>query len=544
METTRQCESSRYFAALYMRLSRDDEGAAESASITTQRKMLRAYARENHFTVYGEYIDDGISGTTFDRPNFKRMIQDIEDKKVNLVLTKDLSRLGRDYIQAGQYTEIYFPSKKVRYIAINDGYDSESPCTDIAPFKNVINEMYARDTSRKIRSALAAHMREGAFVGAFAPYGYRRDPADKHHLVVDEAPARIVKEIFRCAAAGMLPVQIARMLNARGELTPAMYRCQQNPSLNPDDYSRKKEWTSATITKMLRNVVYLGHMAQGKTSKVSFKSDVVVRNPRDDWFMVANTHEAVVAEEVFDLACRRSRQRTCKKQGQFRNLFSGIAKCAGCGRNMSTAGTRKKGAVYNLTCGGYKLYGSGECSNHFIDYATLVHIVLSSIQEVIRLTQQEEEQILAAVQKKTERQLAAPNRQKEADRLQKRGRELDSLIEKLYEDNVQGLLSTDRMKKLLGKYEAESRNIDARLAELAREHQPEQPENYSAKLKRLLDSYTHPAELTPELLYRLVDHIEIGQGSYHKTEAGKYRQQTVKIYFRFRGSPYTRTYTA
>ena len=308
---TAQPENARYSAALYMRLSKDDEGAGESASITAQRKMLRAFAKKNHFPVYDEYVEDGISGTTFERPDFKRMLQDIEEKKINMVITKDLSRLGRDYILAGKYTEIYFPSKKVRYIAINDGYDSDSPYTDIVPFKNVINEMYARDTSKKIRSAFITLMQEGAFVGAFAPYGYKRDPQDKHRLIVDEGSAKIVQEIFRCAANGMLPVQIARLLNDRNIPTPIQYRRLMNPTMNAEDFTKRRGWTSSTITKMLQNIVYLGHMAQGKTTKVSFKSNISVSNPMEDWYIVENTHDPLVSKEIFDMASRRSKQRTC-----------------------------------------------------------------------------------------------------------------------------------------------------------------------------------------------------------------------------------------
>lgn len=198
-----------YRAALYMRLSKDDDGAAESASITTQRQMLRSYAAEHGYAVYDEYSDDGYSGVSFERPEFRRMIADIEAKRVNLVIVKDLSRLGRDYITAGQYTEIYFPSKGVRCIAVNDGYDSEGPYTDIAPFKNVINEMYARDISKKIRSAFAAKMREGAYVAAFAPYGYQKDAADKNRLVTDARSGEIVKRIFTMAAGGAKPADIA-----------------------------------------------------------------------------------------------------------------------------------------------------------------------------------------------------------------------------------------------------------------------------------------------------------------------------------------------
>ncbi|MDD3693232.1 MAG: recombinase family protein [Oscillospiraceae bacterium] len=540
---TAQPENARYSAALYMRLSKDDEGAGESASITAQRKMLRAFAKKNHFPVYDEYVDDGISGTTFERPDFKRMLQDIEEKKINMVITKDLSRLGRDYILAGKYTEIYFPSKKVRYIAINDGYDSDSPYTDIVPFKNVINEMYARDTSKKIRSAFITLMQEGAFVGAFAPYGYKRDPQDKHRLIVDEGSAKIVQEIFRCAANGMLPVQIARLLNDRNIPTPIQYRRLMNPTMNAEDFTKRRGWTSSTITKMLQNIVYLGHMAQGKTTKVSFKSNISVSNPMEDWYIVENTHDPLVSKEIFDMASRRSKQRTCEKKGQFNNLFSGIAKCADCGRNMSTVGTRKKGATANLTCGKYKLYGAGECSNHFIDYDTLYEIVLSSIRELVQLSEQDKTEILHQVQKRVQNNSAQAQKEKEIAALKKRSCELDALIEKLYEDYVQGLLNIERMEKMLNKYEAQSKAIAEQLNALQKDNVQGEKENSLRKLKKLLDKIINPTVLSSELIYRLIDHIEIGQGTYQKTNSQKIKKQSIKIFFRFSGTPVTGTYT-
>ncbi len=526
---------STYKAALYMRLSRDDDSAAESASITTQRKMLKSYAADNGYLVFDEYVDDGWSGTNFDRPDFKRMIADIEAKKVNLVLTKDLSRLGRDYITAGQYTEIYFPSKGVRYIAINDGYDSDSPYTDIAPFKNVINEMYARDTSKKIRSAFTTKMRDGAYIAAFAPYGYQKDPEDKNRLVVDVQSGEIVKQIFRMAANGSLPIEIARTLNAKGVPSPAVYRCITHEGLDVSVYSKRQEWTSATIAKMLRNVVYLGHIAQGKTTKVSFKSHLTVTNPRDEWIVAENTHEALVDKETFDLVRRRTTSRTYEKKGEFYNLFSGIAKCADCGRNMSATGTRKKGSPANLTCGGYKLYGGGECSNHFIDYNVLYEIVLTSLKEQLSISQEERSSILDSAQK---RQLSVVKQQdntKERADIKKRLRELESMIGKLYEDNATGRLADARMNKLLPKYEQEAETLENRMAAMeAEKAAPAQSEQASLeKLDRLLRQLTDVTELTPKLLFKLIDHIEVGQGHYEKGEHGRVKRQTVKIFYRF-----------
>lgn len=526
---------STYKAALYMRLSKDDDGTSESASIMTQRKMLRSYAADKGFQVFDEYVDDGWSGTNFDRPDFKRMIADIEAGKVNLVMTKDLSRLGRDYITAGQYTEIYFPSKGVRYIAINDGYDSDSPYTDIAPFKNVINEMYARDTSKKIRSAFTTKMRDGAYIAAFAPYGYQKDPADKNHLVVDTQSGEIVKQIFRLAANGALPIEIARTLNAQGTPSPAVYRCMTHEGLDVNQYSQRQEWTSATITKMLRNVVYLGHIAQGKTTKVSFKSHLTVTNPRDEWIVVENTHEALVDEETFDLVRRRTTARTCEKKGAFYNLFSGIAKCADCGKNMSATGTRKKGSPASLTCGGYKLYGADECSNHFIDYNVLYEIVLTSLKEQLCISRGERAAILDNAQKHPLFIVKQQDHRKELGSIKKRLRELEKIIGKLYEDNAAGRLNNARMNKLLPKYEQEAEALENRMDAIEVEKAASVPLEQTSreKLDKLLCQFTDVTELTPKLLFKLIDHIEIGQGHYEKGAHGRVKHQTVKIFYRF-----------
>ncbi|MBQ2774439.1 MAG: recombinase family protein [Clostridia bacterium] len=510
----------KYTAALYMRLSKDD-GVGESSSISAQRAMLKKFAAENGYTVFDEYVDDGVSGTTFDRPAFKRMVRDIEDKKVNMVITKDLSRLGRDYITTGQYTEIYFPSKNVRYIALNDGYDSDSPYCDIAPFKNVINEMYARDTSKKIRSALEVRMRAGEFVGAFAPYGYMRDPCDKHRLIVDEDSARIVRYIFSKAAAGVLPVDIARELNVKCISTPLQYRHTRQIYSST---STAGGWTSQTITKMLRNVVYIGHMAQGKTAKVSFKSDVCMKRPRDEWLVVENTHEPIVSKETFNMASRRSSQHTCQKTGQFNNLFSGIAKCSDCGKNMSTVVSNKKGATANLACGGYKLYGRAACTNHFIDYDTLYSIVLSAVRELTANIN--EQDILEKVlhRKNTSQDTV---KQKSKD-LQKRKNELDILIEKLYEDYASGLISDEQKNRLLEKYSVETERIDTQMATIA-ESVDEQP---NGKIRSCISDLIKTDKLNQDLLFRLIERIEVGQGEYFKIPNGRVKRQTVKIFFR------------
>jgi site-specific DNA recombinase len=513
-----------------MRLSKEDENSNESSSIGTQRKMLRSFAAENGFYVFNEYVDDGYSGTNFERPAFRRLIEDIKKGNVNLVITKDLSRLGRDYITTGQYTEKFFPEQGVRYIAINDGYDSISPYNDIAPFKNVINEMYARDTSKKIRSAFQTKMREGAYIGNFAPYGYEKDPGNKNHLVIDYEAAQTVKEIFAYAEQGLRPKEIAERLNIRGVLTPAMYRCKKRPYLCIDHYSHRKEWTSSTISKMLHNIVYLGHTAQGKTTKVSFKSRVTLSKPAEDWIIIKNTHEPIVSQSTFDVVSKRAVSRRNTPKTCFSNVFSGIAKCADCGRNMSTTGTRKKGAIANFVCSGYKLYGSSACTNHFIDYENLYQLVLAEIQERLKLSEQDKSQILDELEKETVNVDQALTTQQQQS-LAKRIRALDVIIQKLYEDNASGIITDERYKKLLRAYEREQQEASERLESLIQS--TEQEKTSVSNFSDLLAAVINVTELTPGLLHRFIDHIEISQGNYIKTPQGKIKTQTVKIFYKF-----------
>ena len=295
-------------AGLYMRLSKDDGDSGESSSITNQRKLLTAYAASHGFPVFGEYADDGYSGTNFDRPAFRRLLSDVEAKKINLILVKDLSRLGRDYIATGQYTEIYFPSRQVRFIAVNDGFDSAETDSDLIPFKNVVNEMYARDTSRKIRSAFLVRMQEGSYVGSLAPYGYRKDPEDKHHLLPDPHTGPVVTEIFRLAASGQRPSSIASLLNGRKLPSPSALRGKKTKDA--------PLWSARTLIKLLRNPVYLGHMAQGRSRKLSFRSAVTVPTPRENWILVRNTHIPLTDPRTFSAAgaaldSRRSRPSPC-----------------------------------------------------------------------------------------------------------------------------------------------------------------------------------------------------------------------------------------
>ena len=534
---------SEYNAALYIRLSKDDS-LTENSSIISQQKMLRDYALENGYSMYREYIDDGFSGTNFNRPGFKKMIEDINANKVNMVITKDLSRLGRDYITAGQYTEIFFPAKGVRFIAINDGYDSTSTYTDLIPFKNILNELYARDISKKIRSAFTAHMRNGSCIAAFAPYGYQKDPMDKHHLIIDRQPARIIQDIFHMALSGNSPIEIAHSLSARHIAPPSEYRYSHNIMLDASNHVPDIKWSPSTIVKILHNIVYCGHMAQGKTAKVSIKSPLTINKAQNDWIIVYGTHEPIIDEETFHTVQGIISSRAHKKNKNFFNIFSGIAKCADCGHNMSSTGTRKKGSAATLTCGKYKLHGKEACSNHFINYNVLYDIVCSSLKEQLSINDADKENIIANVAKRHNSHEQAADSAFQLKRYRKRLHEIECIIRNMYDDNACGKLNADTMKNLLIHYEKEANSLKAKIddIELSMRSNSTLKQTTEDSLAKLLYNILNVTELTPAILFRFIDRIEISQGHYEKTPDGTIKQQSIKIFYKFQTQPCSQLY--
>lgn len=530
-----------YKAALYLRLSKDDEGAQESQSIKTQRDMLREYANHQGLIIIDEYVDDGYSGTTFDRPAFRRMVGDIEAGRVNCVMTKDFSRLGRNSARGLDYIDEYFPAHGVRYISVTDGYDSLHPNGGIslaAPMMMFVNEMYARDISNKIKSAFQIKMEKGECIASFAPYGYQKDieHGQKNKLVVDWQVAHIVQEIFTMAAEGHAPGQIAGYLNETGVATPAVYRSSARPYLSAGDASSRREWTSQMVCKMLRNEVYLGRTVQGKTKKISFKSKGSKPVPQEAWIRVDGTHEPLVSQALYDAARKRCVARRSPPAKGFENVFSGIAICADCGRNMTTAPSRKKGATYNLCCGGYKARGAKECGNHFIDYDLLYAAVRKELRKWLSLSEAETE-ALAKELEQAERQKNQGNEMafRSISKLEGRKQEIGGLLKKLYEDHAFGRISLFTYETLTREYEGELRSLERSLCERRRRLEPDAPTGDAYKeYFRQLHEISEPKELTKPLLNRFIDRIEVEQGYYEKNADGKrVKKQKIKIYYRF-----------
>lgn len=493
--------------AFYLRLSKDDDNLKESSSISNQRKLLQEYAQKAGFNIVAEFCDDGVSGTTFERPGFKQLIQAIEDGLINLVLVKDLSRLGRDYIQTGQYTEVYFPSKNVRFIAVNDDVDSDQPFNDLAPFRNVVNEMVARDTSRKIRSSFQTKMKEGAFIGNFAPYGYQKDSLNKNHLIPDPDVSAIVHRIFEMAAFGTSSSSIAKYLNEQKISSPAVYRCQKYPHLKLANYTQKKLWSASTIRKILKNPVYLGHNAQGKSVKNSLKSTHVQTKPKQEWIIVENTHEALVEQELFDLANEGAKQRQCVKKDNFTNIFSKIAICADCHHSMSTIGTEPH---VILACGSYKSHGKHVCTNHFINYNDLMECT----REVLSCTVSLDEAEKKCLFEEMKAELLPPQHDDE------KVDELNRILDQLYLDYYAGKLSAERFEQLREHYEAQ-KCYTVGLAD---------PPVQEIDFAKVYEEVMLFEALTPQLLSTFFESIEISQG----VEENHEKKQQVTFNFRFK----------
>lgn len=518
--------------ALYMRLSREDDKGIESTSIETQRKILRDYAHANGFLIYDEYVDDGYTGTNLDRPAFNRMLKDIEAGKINTIITKDISRLGRNSGRISILLDEYFPNHRVRYISVSENYDSaerSSASSILMPVHNFVNELYAADISMKIHAAFDIKMKEGEYIGAFAPYGYRKDPANKNHLLIDEPSAAVVRRIFALARTGHSPSQIAAMLNADHILTPSLYRYQVHPHLDPKSFRGSEYWKGAAVSKLLRSETYLGHTVQGKTFKPSFKSKEVRNLPKNEWIVVHNTHEAIVDEETWQVVRKRMQSRTRKRDKGFVNIFSGIAKCADCGKNMSTTGTRKKGEQANLTCGGYKQGGTSVCTGHTINYNVLYQTVLKVLREQINLTEKEKGQILREMLKEAEKYDDS-----ETKAVQKRLSAVNMKLERLFDDKYSGSIGSEQFEALRKRYTEEKTELEKRLSSVKSlpltQNSADEATRRHKLFRALIDEYSNLQVLSAELLFSLINRIDVYQGVY----IDGVKHQRLDIEFKFR----------
>ena len=523
-----------HITALYCRLSRDDELDGESNSIQNQKNILAKYAKENHFRNLVFFVDDGVSGTTFDRPGFNDMLEQVKAGNVSTVIIKDMSRFGRDYLQVGLYTEVLFPEKNVRFIAINDGVDSEKGDNDFTPFRNIINEWYAKDTSKKIRAVMKSKGQAGEYLCTNPPYGYCKDPTDKKKWIVDEEAAKIVKEIYRLCMDGNGPTQIARILTERKILTPAAY-AQSQGRTNPTLVEKGRyTWITTTIAGILDCKEYTGCMVNFKTYKKSYKSKKTLLNPEEKQLVFEGAHEAIIEretwEKVQELRCHKRRPTKTGKT----NMFAGIAVCADCGSKMYYCTTNQFEKRQDFFVCAASRKAMDKCEIHYIRAVILEEMVLLHLQYVLDYVARYEQQFVRCmgISQAKEYKKATALKQKELAKSQKRTHELDVLFKRMYEDNVTGKLADERFFTLSQDYEEEQKELREKMISLQAElkEQEQQATDIQHFVKKCR-KYVRLKELTPTILNELVDKVLI----HAPVKSGGKRTQDIEIAYNFVG---------
>ena len=513
-------------AASYSRLSREDGDKMESDSIRNQKDLIADYAAQRGIRIVSEYTDDGYSGTNFDRPNFQRMMEDVKKKKINCIIVKDLSRLGRNYIETGRYLEKIFPFLGVRFIAINDHYDSADESGDadqiVIPFKNLINDAYCRDISIKIRSQLDVKRKNGKFIGSFAAYGYLKDPNDKNHLIIDEAAAEIVRTIFGLKLNGFSAQRISERLEEMQVAPPLEYKRMCGLNFNSGFRSgRKPKWSIVTVNRILKNELYIGTMVQGKNRKINYK--VKQSRPVDEasWIRVQETHDAIIPKPIFEIVQRLTEldTRTAPASDSVYTL-SGFLRCGDCGQNMIRRTVVKKDKPYNYYyCSTYKR-GDG-CTSHNISEAKLMTNVLAVVQHQIRLLV-EADRILSAIDELPTQNLGVKSVDTQIAALEAEIERYKDLKSKVYKDMTDGIVSRDEFKDINTRFTDKINSAKTAQEELiAKREKLLSRENNSRPWMETFREYRNISELDRKMIASLIASIVV------------YDTDTVEIHFHY-----------
>ena len=533
------------FTALYERLSRDDEQQGESNSIINQKKYLEDYARSKGFRNIRHFSDDGYTGTNFNRPGFQSMLEEVKAGNVNTIIVKDMSRFGRNYLQVGFYTEMVFPDKGVRFIAVNNGIDSNNPTeNEFTPFLNIMNEWYARDTSKKIRAVFRNRMENGLRCSGSIPYGFYRKPDDKQTLYVDEEAAKIIRRIFKMAAEGITTRDIARTLRAEKVLIPAAYQEQaENQVSHQHDYFDPYFWNPGTIRTILERQEYLGHTVLGKTVRENFKTKKHRRAKPEEMLIFPNTHEAIIDQETWDLA-NKLRKRSPKRtaSGTYSHRLSGFCYCADCGARMGysappakkiEAGTvQDSDSSYN--CGNFRNIRH-KCTNHYVKASDLEAVLVSTTKLVAAHVLQDEDTFVSELMEQwsAKQQQLSTDDKKDLANARKRFSELDTLIQGLYENQIKGIMPERQIQRLMSQYDNEQLELEQRIAELENSVNAESASRPDAnRFISLLKRYKDFDEITDTMLYELIDRIEVHAPMNGRT---RYRYQQIDVCFNFIG---------
>ena len=496
-----------YHAALYIRLSKEDESEGPSQSVQNQESLLREFVQQHRLSVYDTYIDDGWSGTSFDRPAFQRMIADIEAKKVNMVITKDLSRLGRDYIMTGHYMERYFPEHRVRYISLLDGIDTgvDSTANDITPFRAIMNDMYAKDISKKIKSVKRDKQRKGQFIGGKPMYGYKMHPTEKNKIVIDEEVAPIVRRIFALALSGMSCRNIATLLNQEGVPTPATYA--NLPVARPGPYTGL--WSSERISDMLQNETYLGNMVQGRSVKISYKSKKCLKQDPANWVVVEGTHEPLVDAETFRKVRMLVNSRKHTRSRTYDFLLKGLIFCHECGYPLAVLNRKNARGedVLYFVCRTYQRFTkAGVCTCHSIKEKTVTDAVVAKVREVCQAYLNPDE-LLPVAQEAVENARKQSSLELELQALQSKIDSLTANLDRMYTDRLSGLLPEADFQRIFGRIKLERGQLEEKRKEL--ELRQKSPVRSEDRARELVQRFIETAGESRELLVSLIERGEL-----------------------------------
>lgn len=528
--------------ALYCRLSRDDDLSGDSNSIVNQKQILGEYAKRHGFLNPAYYVDDGYSGTNFNRPDFQRMLRDIESGVVGTVIVKDMSRFGRNYIMVGYYTEILFEQAGIRFIAVNDGVDNEHDSDEFTPFRNIINEWYARDTSKKVKAVLRAKGTSGKHLSAIPPYGYMKDPTDKTKWIIDEEAASVVREVFRLYVEGKSTNEIADILNACKVDSPLVHFVK-NGMPNRANKSGIPLWSAPSLYAMLGQEAYTGCTVNFKTAKKSYKSKDQIFLPKEEWKIFENTQEPIIDKETFLIVQKmRESRRVPRKADAQPNIFAGLLYCADCGKSLSRHLGASTLRYQAYTCSNYRK--DCRCSPHHITLSALSEVVLNDLLKVCACVREREDEFVQAYRddmaKKQNRVYGASK--SELKRIESRCSEIDEIIRKLYEDNVRGRISDERFDILAKGYETEKAELKEKVKRLQAILQADAQDNENLEnFKQLVKRYTAITELNTEILNAFIEKIYVGETV--KTEIPSKRKRkkylktrTIRIVYKFVGA--------
>lgn len=524
--------------ALYCRLSRDDGTESESNSIGNQKKLLSQKAKEMGLTDTKYYVDDGYTGTNFNRPGFQQLIDDIEIGLVSAVMVKDLSRLGRDYVSVGNYTDSYFPEHNVRFIAVNDAIDSDEGESEIAPFKNILNEMYARDISKKIRSS---HRLRGSMGEPLSqpPYGYMKSPENKKKWIIDPEAATVVKSIFKMCLDGKGNETIARELQENKVLIPMAY--WRSKGLNrggKKTQTNPYKWCKTTIQKILSQQEYCGDIINFKTYSKSFKNKTRYENSKENWAVFKDVNEPIIDRETFETVQKfisKTKRRTPKKENGERSIFNGLIYCGDCHSKMRYHTSTSNKEIHYFTCSDNKVDYRGKCpGRHYVRADALEEVVKLELRRLVEVLELDESYFAQLLLRKNDEEREKDKKFLESE-LQKaiaRSNTVSQLYEKLYEDNVVGKVSDEWFVELSHKYEKERMDLKAKIADTR--HKIEELKNNNSEYEKFISAirrFMQMDNLTSPLLRELIDHIDV----FETEGTGKNRTQRIVIYYRFIG---------